>query len=111
MFLLFFVQYLIPINWWPIYSGLPRRPIIASDVNDKLIWNLLEVSGMMFLSTFMFNNVNSTCSIFLIMNEWIFCIPFQYFVEAIKHETIQDQVLSEDSMVKIKTLLHNIIAQ
>jgi hypothetical protein len=45
------------------------------------------------------------------MNEWIFCIPFQYFVEAIKHETIQDQVLSEDSMVKIKTLLHNIIAQ
>ena len=44
------------------------------------------------------------------MNEY-FVFLFQYFVEAIKHETIQDQVLSEDSIAKIKTVLHNNIAQ
>ena len=32
--LLFYDQYLIPINWWHIYSGLPRRPFISLDVYD-----------------------------------------------------------------------------
>jgi len=22
-----YVQYMIPTRWWPIYSGLPRRPL------------------------------------------------------------------------------------
>lgn len=29
-----FVQYLIPSDGWPIYSGLQRRPLISLDVHD-----------------------------------------------------------------------------
>ena len=30
--LLFYVQYLIQTNWWYIYSGLPGRPFISSEL-------------------------------------------------------------------------------
>ena len=37
----------ISTNWWPIYSGLPWRPIISLDyVYELLILNLLAVSVM-----------------------------------------------------------------
>jgi hypothetical protein len=32
--LLFYVQYLIQTNWWYIYSGLPGRPFISSELYD-----------------------------------------------------------------------------
>ena len=36
--------------WWPIYSGLPQRPLISCDVLDKLILNLLEAYVMICIS-------------------------------------------------------------
>ena len=45
---LFYVQYLIPTIWWPIHSGLSRRPLLCVDAHDILILKLLEVSVMIY---------------------------------------------------------------
>jgi len=43
--LLFYVQYLIPTNWWPVYSGLPWRYLPLTDTNKLvtcLLWSLMK---------------------------------------------------------------------
>jgi hypothetical protein len=32
--ILLYIQYLVLSNWWPIYSGLQRKPLISLDFYD-----------------------------------------------------------------------------